>query len=202
MQYFKTLPKIRYTDDKNISTIYTNLMARASVIPSMLTNSLLFYQYDIQDDDTPEIVAYKYYGDMNRFWIVLYCNQITDPQWDWPLSSSKFESYIDAKYTGSTRNNVHHYEKTVSKTNRTSGTNQDITNSFETIIITYEDYLILDTASYTYNMSTGTVTIDTTKRVVTNYDYELELNESKRSINILNKSYADQLESEFKKIMS
>ena len=69
-------------------------MARASVIPSVLNNALVYYSYDVQDGDTPEIIAYKYYGDVNRFWIVLYCNQLNDPQWDWPLSSNKFKTNI------------------------------------------------------------------------------------------------------------
>ena len=74
MQYFNSLPKVVYTDKNNNRTLYTNLMSRASVVPGVLNNILSFYEYDIQDQDTPEIVAHKYYGDINRFWIILYCN--------------------------------------------------------------------------------------------------------------------------------
>ena len=63
MQYFNSLPKIRYVDQNNVTTVYTNLMARASVIPSVLNNALVYYSYDVQDGDTPEIIAYKYYED-------------------------------------------------------------------------------------------------------------------------------------------
>ena len=90
MQYFDTLPKIIKTDATGNSLLMTNLMARASVIPSLLQNPAVFYQYDIQDGDTPEIVAYKYYGDVYRYWMIFYCNQIIDPQWDWPLNNQQF----------------------------------------------------------------------------------------------------------------
>ncbi len=118
MQYFNSLPKIRYVDQNNVTTVYTNLMARASVIPSVLNNALVYYSYDVQDGDTPEIIAYKYYGDINRFWIVLYCNQLNDPQWDWPLSSNKFQKYILNKYNTNNLNFTHHYEKITTQTNR------------------------------------------------------------------------------------
>ena len=72
MQYFDSLPKIVHTDQNGNSTIRTNLMARVSIIPENLKNPLLYYQYDIQEGDTPEIVAHKYYNDMYRYWIVLF----------------------------------------------------------------------------------------------------------------------------------
>lgn len=202
MQYFNTLPKVRYADKNGVATIYTNLMARASVIPELLSSSLTFYEYDVQDGDTPEIVAYKYYGDINRFWIVMYCNQINDPLWDWPLSGNQFDKYIEAKY-GADKDDIHHYEKTISATNRTSGTDFDIKTTTETHVIDVTEYNTLfgHTTEQSYTFSTGTVTIITSVRSVTNYEYELSLNEQKRSIKILNKNLANQLETEFMKLM-
>lgn len=202
MQYFKTLPKIRYTDQNNVSTIYTNLMARANIIESMLQNSLLFYEYDVQDGDTPEIIAYKYYGDINRFWIVLYCNKINDPLWDWPLSGEQFIKFVDSKY-GINKDDVHHYEKTVVSTNKTTGTDFDIKTTTETHEISEEEYNLLfgltNTESFTFD--TGVVTVTTSVGIVTNYEYENRVNESKRSIKLLNKVAAEQLENEFINIM-
>jgi hypothetical protein len=197
MKYFNSLPKIRYVDKNNISTVYTNLMARASVIPSVLNNSLVYYTYDIQDGDTPEIIAYKYYGDIDRFWIVLYCNQILDPQWDWPLSSNKLQKYIVNKY-GNTLNNVHHYEKVTTKTNISSTS----VTTVDTEILTEDDYdNTLPEDTQTYTVGQDTVVINTVKRTVTNYEYEVAQNESRRNIKILNKMYADSLEAQFLELM-
>jgi len=197
MQYFNSLPKIKYVDQNNVTTIYTNLMARASVIPSVLNNALVYYSYDVQDGDTPEIIAYKYYGDINRFWIVLYCNQLNDPQWDWPLSSNKFQKYILNKYNTGNLNSTHHYERITTKTNINTNT-----TTVDTEIISQEVYNSLESnTTKTYTLGSETIRVNVVKGVVTNYEYENSLNESKRNIKILNKAYADKLESQFLELM-
>lgn len=197
MQYFNSLPKIKYVDQNNVTTIYTNLMARASVIPSVLNNALVYYSYDVQDGDTPEIIAYKYYGDINRFWIVLYCNQLNDPQWDWPLSSNKFQKYILNKYNTGNLNSTHHYERITTKTNINTNT-----TTVDTETISQEVYNSLQSnTTTTYTLGSETITVNVVKSVVTNYEYENSLNESKRNIKILNKAYADKLESQFLELM-
>ncbi len=197
MQYFNSLPKIRYVDQNNVTTVYTNLMARASVIPSILNNTLVYYSYDVQDGDTPEIIAYKYYGDVNRFWIVLYCNQLNDPQWDWPLSSNKFEKYILNKYNTGNLNSIHHYEKITTQTNINTNT-----TTVDTETISQEVYNSLQSnTTTTYTLGSETIQVNVTRRTVTNYEYEISLNESKRNIKILNKAYADKLESQFLELM-
>ena len=208
MQYFNSLPKVQYTNTNGVSTIYTNLLARASIIPNLLNNTLNFYDYDIQDGDTPEIVAYKYYGDSYRYWVVLYVNQMNDAQWDWPLDDRNFREYMTKKYPGSTADSVHHYEKIITQTNRTTGTDYDIKTTTNTFWITQEDYAtnrlryLIDGATVnTYVLSTGSVDVTKEFRPVTNYTYELELNETKRSIKLLNKSFIDQFEKDFMDLM-
>ena len=46
MQYFDSLPKVVYTDQNGISTIRTNLLARVSIIPQVLKDPMLYYQYE------------------------------------------------------------------------------------------------------------------------------------------------------------
>lgn len=205
MQYFNSLPKVQYTNTNGVSTIYTNLLARASIIPNLLNNTLNFYDYDIQDGDTPEIVAYKYYGDSYRYWVVLYVNQMNDAQWDWPLEDRNFREYMSEKYTGNTAEDVHHFEKTITQTNRTSGTDYDIKTTTNSFSITEEEYTELQNAggieTNTYVLPTGSVDITIESRIVTNYTYELELNEAKRSIKLLNKAFIDQFEKDFMDLM-
>lgn len=198
MQYFDTLPKIIQTDNVGVSRVFTNLLARASVIPDVLKNPLVYYSYDIQEGDTPEIIAYKYYGDSYRYWIVLFANELLDPQWSWPMTSTVFDSYMNEKYpSGNTTTTVYSYEKSLKQTD--SDTN---TVTINTIDINEDEYNTLLTNAQTYAIGNSTVTIQTTKRIISIYDYELELNESKRKINILNSIYVDQLETQFKSLMS
>jgi hypothetical protein len=196
MQYFDSLPKIIKTTN-GVSVLMTDLMARCSIIPEILKNPLLYYDYDIQEGDTPEIVAYKYYGNSYRYWIVLFANQITDPQWDWPIDSNSFDSYITNKYQSfNPYNTAYQYEKTITQYNATTQT-----TTVDNIIIDESTYDDLNPSVTTYQLVTGDVTITITKSIVTYYDYEVRLNESKRTIKILNANYVDQLEEQFQELM-
>jgi len=195
MKYFQMLPKLAISDTQS-TQIVTNLLARVNIVSSMLNDPLIFYTYDIQEGDTPEIIAHKYYDDMEKFWIVLMSNQAFDPQWDWPLTSSVFNDYLIQKYGESHINEIHHYEKIVTKTGTTTRT---VTT--ETFIIDEDSYNSLNASSETYITNTEPVIVDITKSAVDNFAYEYLSNESKRNIKILNKNYADRLEVEFRKLM-
>lgn len=196
MKYFSTLPKILYYDNFT-SKVMTNLMARASFVPTLMNNPLVFYSYDIQEGDTPEIIAHKYYGDTYRYWIILYTNQIMDPQWNWPLSGSNLDQYITEKYSEfDPYTTVHHYEKILTKYDGVTNT-----TTTETVIIDLDTYNNLVESTNTYQLPSGLASITVQKKSVSYYEYEINLNESKRNIKILNKSYVNQLESEFKNLM-
>jgi hypothetical protein len=196
MQYFDTLPKIIYTDENGTSSIRTNLLARVNILPSILKDPVLYYQYDIQESDTPEIIAHKYYGDSYRYWIVLFANQLLDPQWDWPMTGQVFNDYVNKKYPNeNVYTTIHHYEKVITQTNMDTITTSNIE-------IDEAIYNSLVPSSHTYTLPTGTVTVNIDKKTVSVYEYESGLNESKRTINILNSKYVDQLESQFKKLLN
>ena len=195
MQYFSTLPKIVTSDGQGGLTILTNLMARASVISGLLNNPVLFYTYDIQEGDTPEIIAHKYYDDMYRYWIILISNQIMDPQWNWPLSGEILENYITNKY-GMAVGDLHHYEKIITQYEHSSQT-----TTVNTIIISEEEYNAPDESSATYTLPTGSVSVSSVKNAISNYEYEQRLNESKRSIKVLNRNYVSEFEQQLKKLM-
>jgi hypothetical protein len=196
MEYFKTLPKLLVTGN-HTSQIVTNILARASIISSLINDPLLFYEYDIKDTDTPEIIAHKYYESVERFWIVLISNQILDPQWDWPMSNRVFDSYINNKYSLTEQSMVHHFEKVITQTHANS-----LIITTQSITIDEDTYNDLLESSNTFNTITGPVTIQITKKIVDNYTYEYQLNESKRNIKLLNKTYVTKIESELFKLMS
>lgn len=207
MQYFSALPKVISTDSNRVSKVMTNLMARSSIIPSVLQNPLVYYTYDIQDGDTPEIVASKYYDDSYRYWIVLYVNQITDPQWGWPLNGNQFEKYIKDKYgydattgqwTTDPYTTAYEYQKIITKYDSVYDT-----TTVDTLVIDEDTYNTLpDSTTQTYTLPSGSVTITTTRHAVNLYEHEMNVNESKRNIKLLNAIYVDQLEREFESLMS
>lgn len=195
MRYFDTLPKVVKTESNGRSTVYTNLLSRASLINNLLSDPTVFYEYDIQEGDTPEIVADKYYGDSYRYWLILLPNNILDPQWGWPLSGALLMDYINEKYTDP--EGFHHYEKIVSLYE--SSTQITTTNTFE---INEDAYNLLQELTSTYNFDSGTTTMTVTKKTVSNFEYEFRLNESKRKIKLLRKELTNRLEREFTLLMA
>ena len=107
-KYFNYFPKTFYTsnsDSIGVDSI-TNIIARFAFEDSLKQNSIAFYPYQIQETDTPEIIAHKFYGNSERHWIVLLLNDIIDPQFDWPLKSDTLIKFIDEKYTANATNFV------------------------------------------------------------------------------------------------
>ena len=202
MQYFDTLPKIIKTNAKGNSYLLTNILARANLLQNFLSSPAIYYEYDIQDGDTPEIIAHKYYGDVYRYWVVLFANQIMDPQWEWPMSGSVFQSYINSKYTLASPSvnpltTVHHYEKQIDTLD--ISTNITTTNK---IAISQNTYNSLTTSTTNYSLATGTVKMTISKNLINIYNYELQLNEDKRNIKILKSNFVSQLEQQFQSLMS
>jgi hypothetical protein len=199
MQYFDTLPKIINIDSTGNSKVMTNLLARASVIPEILKDPLLYYTYDIQEGDTPEIIAHKYYGDSYRYWIVLFANELLDPQWDWPMTSAVFEQYLADKYPSTNvYSEIEYYEKVI--TQYDVNTQTTTVNRVRIDENVYNSLPVTQTATYT--LPTGPVTITTDRNAVSIYDYELNQNEAKRNIKILNSIYVNQFEEQFKQLLT
>jgi len=208
MYYFKTLPKIITPDQNGYPILMTNLLSRASIVQELLNNPMQFYEYAIQEGDTPEIVAEKYYGDPFKYWIVLFSNQILDPVWEWPMSYSSLLEYIDSKYAteaedaGKTpyeyvNTTVHEYKKIITTT--------DVFTRNETVkevSITEDDYNTLSESTTTYDIPGGTSCIVAiTKNIVTLFDYEENLNETRRQIKLLNSIYAGEMEQQLQVLM-
>lgn len=70
------------------------------MIDKIKDNSVIYYPYYVKEGDTPEIVAYKYYKDIQKHWLVLMANSIIDPMFGWPLDYNSFLLYIAQKYGG------------------------------------------------------------------------------------------------------
>jgi len=213
MYYFKTLPKIITPDQNGYPILMTNLLARAAIVQELLNNPMQFYEYAIQEGDTPEIVAEKYYGDPFKYWIVLFSNQLLDPIWEWPMSFNSLLQYIDAKYATEAKDadktpyeyvntTVYEYKKIITTTD---GYTEMATT--KEVSITKEEYDTLVESTKTYDIpnppvANGTTCIvSTTKGIVTLFDYENELNESRRQIKLLNNNYAGDIEQQLKALM-
>lgn len=198
MSYFRKYPKIVITQPDGTASVMVNLMARSSIIKDLLNNPVLFYKYDVQDGETPEMIAHRYYDNSYYYWLILYANQIDDPQWGWPLDRASFERYILEKYTSENPySTIHHYEKVITQFESTTRTTTE-----QNLTIDEEAYDNLVPSTTVYDFPTSTTTITISKRAVTLYQYELEKNEAKRSIKVIKKELADIIDTQFEELMS
>lgn len=208
MRYFETLPLVLSVDQNNNIYSLRNLVTRAELVDKLKNNVNLFYRYSIQDGDTPEMVAHKYYGDQNRFWMVLMANNIFDPQWHWPLTTSKFDSYLEDKYKDAaaaaemdvlsyTNVTIHHYEKLI-----TTLDSETLFQATKNIIVDEETYNSIIEKTLQKTLPNGfSVNYAVSKKTVSIYDYETQINEERRNIKLIKAEYADQMEYQLKKIM-
>ena len=111
MAYFEMFPSVFY-DMKGDGqyTLVKDLMSRVKLVASVKENILNFDYYDVKDGETPEMIAHKYYGDVNLHWTIFIVNDIIDYYEDWPMSVQKFEQFIFDKYENPQA--IHHYEIT------------------------------------------------------------------------------------------
>ena len=213
-KYFNYFPKTFYTSNNDVNGVeaITNIIARFAFDSQLKENTSAFYPYQVQDSDTPEIIADKYYGNVEYHWVVLLFNNIIDPQFDWPLKNDTLIDYIDKKYTANgsantpaqsgltwalSENNVQGYFKVVTTTAN------DGTITQEKITIDANTYANVATGTNTYTTQAGeSVRVVTTKETQSYYTYETNLNESKREINLVKSDFLSQIEKEFKRVIS
>lgn len=208
-RYFKKFPKANYTLNNYNENYITNLTVRFSFEEKLKNNTIAYYPYIVKDGDTPETLASKIYGSVERHWVILLLNDIIDPQFDWPLPYGAFETYIKDKYAknasvGQTgfewaSSNIHSYYKVISETVSDS-TGVQVTNAKE-YEIDSTSYAALATSTDVINLSnTTTLYVNITKKTKTYYDYEQEINENKKTIKLLNPDLVLDLESQIEEI--
>lgn len=100
--FLDDFPKIKYDPlNRKVGQQYetvTNLFFRVAYLRDILKNIASYHVYELQSMDTPERIAENVYGDAGANWMIIYANQILDPQWDWPLNYHQFTHYVADKY--------------------------------------------------------------------------------------------------------
>ena len=226
MQYFSALPKILYSFDlKNDSPkAVANIFSRFKIKEEVLANVYSFYKYQLQNGDTPEIVAYQQYGDPTLHWVICFINGLTDPQFDFPLPTDALERKIikDYGYTSIAQaySTIHHYELEVENT--LAEVYGATTVSTEKHIVTLQQYSyasntlttnIINTPSTTTttfrannsnanSAVTSTLSVKSTYKPVYVYDYEASNNEAKREIKLLKQQYVEAMSGELNSILN
>lgn len=100
-EFLGKFPKIQYDMNRSLygtKETVTDIFFRVKMIRDVINDISSYYTYNVQDGETPDSIATQIYGDPGAFWMILYANDIYDPQYDWPLSEQQFKNYIAEKY--------------------------------------------------------------------------------------------------------
>ena len=195
MGYFRELPNLLYQSflpDKKSSLDYTevkNLFRRTKLRDDLQNVFTLFDKYEIPDEFRPETVAEDFYGNDELDWVVLTTAGIVNVRNEWPLNNRDIFDYSFEKY-GDNLNATRFFET------------KEIKNSSGSIIL--EKGRVVDSDFvFKYYDTNGIVEVKGTnvRTGVSNYDYEVRLNEEKRSIFVLKSEYLQQFLSDFRDIM-
>ena len=194
--YFNYVPDFAYPSrlpDAKISDyiVVKNLFKRGKLREDIYQNIAFFTKYEIIGNDRPDNVAAEVYGDSDLDWVVLISNNIVNVQSEWPLLQNDFDRFMLDKYgTYEKMNATHHYET------------KEVKNTVGAVIVP-EGLQVPSDYSVTYYdwYQSGEVTRSDITTEVTNYDYELDLNEDRHLIRYIEPSYIPTVVKEFREIV-
>ena len=104
MAYFNELPNIQYLSrfaDQSSNEDYTlakNIFRRARLREDVANAATAFQYYQIKDDERPDQIAERIYGDPELDWVVLITNYIINYPSQWTISNDSFYEYLIDKY--------------------------------------------------------------------------------------------------------
>lgn len=171
---FAALPSVSYENRK-----LRNILFRPKILDNLeFSSPENFYPYVIKEEETIEQVAYYYYGSTDYIWLIMLCNQIVDPYFEWYMSTKRFSDYIVSKY-GS------------------------LAAAQSLVLYKKDQDGNLYSPDTTLALLTNTSSLVTTTPTLTDvdaYTYETEENEKKKHIVLIDRSYLTQIERELRNL--
>jgi len=192
MGYFRELPNLYYksflTDQKS-SLDYVevkNLFRRVKLRNDLHNILTIFDRYQIPQGYRPELVAEDIYGDQDLDWVVCITAGIVNVRQDWPLSDKDLWYFCSNKYE-ETLNNVRFYETT------------EVKDANNRLILPKGK--VVDSNFTIPKPGIPTATLNPVVGI-SNYEYEVRLNEKKRSVFLLKPQYLQQFLNDMRDIMT
>ena len=136
-----------------------------------------YIEYVVKNGESPDVVSKKFYDDEQYYWVILQINGIMDYYDQWPLTTHELEEFITKKYGVEGAGDAHHYETIEVK-------------DADGRVLLPAGMKVTENYVFRYVDSTNpTVELTSTPDVITNRQYEVELNQQKAAIQILHPKY-------------
>ena len=156
--------------------ILPDILRRVKQRNAIASGQFIFDNYDVKNGEKPEDIAYKWFGDAQLHWVILMTNNVTDRFHQWPMSQPQFQEFLEDKYDNP--DGIHHYEITKSSGKTSSSGPNDYSH-------------LVEVNSDTDNASS-----------VSNREYEERIQDTKRQIQLLNKSFLGDFIAEFDRLIT
>jgi hypothetical protein len=185
MSYFRELPNLEYqsplssrvSSDEYVTV--KNLFRRAKLRDDLQNVFTIFYKYQIPDGSRPDLVAKELYNSTQYDWVILISAGITNIRDQWPLSDKDLYEYCLEKY-GNELNSIHHYETI------------EVLDSNNRLILPKGKTV---DSNFTIPDPSNRLAVISPPPVIgiSNYEYEVEKNNKKRTIYVLKPGYLKQV---------
>ena len=183
-EFFQHYPQIDYnitgTAPPKFRTAI-NIMTRAKLRNVIMNDVVQYFPYSIPESERPDITSFKVYGDVKFTWLIFLINDIHDPIYDWPLATRDLVNFIKDKYgtINAAKDTIHHYEQIVRARVEATGTTDAI------------PVAKIEVDETTYNALAAA-----DRDIIYSYNWELDRNESKRDIKLIDAMYVGDILSE------
>ena len=179
MSYFSKFPLFAY-DIKNNNNykLLPDILRRVKLRALVKSGGMLFDKYDVKEGEKPEDIAFKWFGDPELHWVILMTNNVTDRYYGWPMNQAQFAEFLTDKYGAGNEDAIHHYEVT-KDSGRTTGQGP---------------------SDYSHKVEVNSDTDNASS--ISNREYEERDQDSKRQIQLLNKSFLGDFIAEFDRLIA
>ena len=195
MAYLKELPNILYPNLlPSINKIedripVKNIFKRSKLRDDVDQAITAFDYFYIEQGMRPDMVAQRLYDDPELDWVILSTNNIINIRDQWPLEHNDLHEYMLDKYGSETNiNGIHHYET------------RQILDEYNRVVIPAGLEVDANFSFKYQNYSNSIVTVNPVS-AITNYQYEVKLNDQKRRIKVLKPQFLSLFLTNHKNIM-
>ena len=195
--YFKQVPNFEYVSrlpDAKISDYIPvkNLFKKGYLRDDIFQDLTFFTKYKVQGDDRPDNIAYSLYDDASLDWVILLSNNIINIQTEWPMPQADLDRYLLEKYGSyEAQEEIHHYETI------------EVKNSSGVVIV--EEGLTVE-SDFSVEFYDWMIDSLETKQGITtpisNYEYELKIEDAKRNIFALKPKYLNIVKDDLEEMMT
>ena len=177
-----------YIWDKE-TRLLVDITKRVIIKSNVVNNTDAYVEYQVKDNDTLQSISQSIYDQTYPFWVIMLVNKMINPYIALPFTEKDLLKYIKNKYGEENIYSIHHYEDDNGNIVDYPIIVDDETGDFYRII--NDQYIQINKdLIYQHQLSCSYIPI-------TNYDYEVRINENKRNIKLLKPEFLNTVVEQF-----